>query len=200
MATTMSVKPDLLVDARVGTAEGPVWNRRTSQLVWTDIPGESIHFTDIETGEDTHVDVGTRIGSIVPRAGGGYVMATCQEYRLTDDDVTHQVGQVIVTDEPRVKFNDGKCDPAGRFFAGTSGRDGRVGTGALYRLDGDLSPSWCRESRRPTAWAGARMPKPSTTRIPRPTGWTRSISTATPAPFLAVDRLWSSPESAAMTP
>jgi sugar lactone lactonase YvrE len=137
MATVLKVVPDILVDAHVGTAEGPVWNRRTKQLVWTDIPGERIHFTDISTGADTSVDVDTRVGSIVPRADGGYAMATCQEFRITGDDVSAPLEQIVVTDEPRVKFNDGKCDPAGRFFAGTAGRDGRHGTGALFRLDPD---------------------------------------------------------------
>jgi sugar lactone lactonase YvrE len=138
-AVTLNVKPDLLLDARVGTAEGPVWNRCTNRLVWTDIPGESIHFTDIDTGDDDSVNVGTRVGSIVPRSRGGYAMATCQEFRVTGDDLTAPAATITVTDEPRVKFNDGKCDPNGRFFAGTAGRDGRSGTGALYRLDADLT-------------------------------------------------------------
>jgi sugar lactone lactonase YvrE len=38
-----------------------------------------------------------------------------------------------------VRFNDGACDPAGRFWAGTATTDGQAGTGALYRLDADGS-------------------------------------------------------------
>jgi sugar lactone lactonase YvrE len=35
------------------------------------------------------------------------------------------------------RFNDGACDPAGRFWAGTVTRHVRPGAGALYRLDPD---------------------------------------------------------------
>ena len=35
------------------------------------------------------------------------------------------------------RFNDGACDPAGRFWAGTVTEDVRPGAGALYRLDPD---------------------------------------------------------------
>ena len=38
-----------------------------------------------------------------------------------------------------VRFNDGACDPAGRFWAGTAATDGRSGTASLYRLDPDGS-------------------------------------------------------------
>ena len=34
-------------------------------------------------------------------------------------------------------MNDGKCDPAGRFWAGSMALDQRRGAGALYRLDPD---------------------------------------------------------------
>ena len=40
---------------------------------------------------------------------------------------------------PDVRFNDGACDPAGRFWAGTAATDGQTGTGSLYRLDPDGS-------------------------------------------------------------
>ena len=39
------------------------------------------------------------------------------------------------------RFNDGACDPAGRFWAGTVTVDVRPGAGALYRLDPDCSVS-----------------------------------------------------------
>jgi sugar lactone lactonase YvrE len=136
--TNMAV--DILLDAHAGTAEGPVWDERRQQLVWTDIPGESIHFTDLSSGKDASVDVGTRVGCVVPRTNGGFAMGACQEFLLCGpDDLSHPEERVHITDESLVRVNDGKCDPAGRFFAGTAANDGRWGTGALYRLGADHS-------------------------------------------------------------
>ena len=42
-------------------------------------------------------------------------------------------------DLPENRFNDGKCDPAGRFWAGTLSLEGKRGTCNLWRLDADLS-------------------------------------------------------------
>jgi len=44
---------DILCDAHAGTAEGPLWDERLQQLIWTDIPGESIHFTELASGTDS---------------------------------------------------------------------------------------------------------------------------------------------------
>ena len=38
-----------------------------------------------------------------------------------------------------VRFNDGKCDPAGRFWAGTMAYDQTEGAAALYCLESDLT-------------------------------------------------------------
>ena len=128
--TNMAV--DILLDAHAGTAEGPVWDERRQQLVWTDIPGESIHFTDLSSGKDASVDVGTRVGCVVPRTNGGFAMGACQEFLLCGpDDLSHPEERVHITDESLVRVNDGKCDPAGRFFAGTAANDGRWGTDTM---------------------------------------------------------------------
>jgi sugar lactone lactonase YvrE len=42
-------------------------------------------------------------------------------------------------DLPGNRFNDGKCDPAGRFWAGTLALDGTPKVASLYRIDADLS-------------------------------------------------------------
>jgi sugar lactone lactonase YvrE len=38
-------------------------------------------------------------------------------------------------DKPDNRFNDGKCDPAGRFWAGTMSLSGKKGAGSLYALE-----------------------------------------------------------------
>ena len=45
----------------------------------------------------------------------------------------------VEADRPGNRMNDGACDGAGRFWAGTMAIDERPGAGALYRLDPDLT-------------------------------------------------------------
>ena len=110
--TELSV--DIVCDAHAGTAEGPLWDERRQELLWTDIPGESIHFTDLASGKDSAVDVGTRVGCVVPRAGGGFAMGACQEFLLCgQDDLAHPDERVRLTEDTSVRVNDGKVDAAG---------------------------------------------------------------------------------------
>jgi sugar lactone lactonase YvrE len=137
---TEELTADIVFDAHAGVAEGPLWDERRQQLVWTDIPDECVHFTDIGSGKDRTVEVGTQVGCIVGRASGGYALGTAQEFWITDtDELAHPQAKFPITDNTLVRTNDGKCDAAGRFFAGTMGLDGQWGTAALYRLDPDHS-------------------------------------------------------------
>ena len=80
------------------------------------------------------------MGAAAPRAGGGYVLAAADGFRLIGADGAADGPPVRPAGLPeRVRFNDGACDPAGRFWAGTAATDGQTGTGSLYRLDPDGS-------------------------------------------------------------
>jgi sugar lactone lactonase YvrE len=130
---------DIFVDGHAGVAEGPVWDAAGSRLVWTDIPAEVVHFTDTATGKDSQVATGGRVGAVVLRSTGGYVLAMENEFVVTGPDAGTADTRVSVTQDPRFRFNDGKCDPAGRFLAGLAGTDGRWATAGLYRFDTDLT-------------------------------------------------------------
>ncbi len=137
--TAPAVEVEIFIDAHAGVAEGPVWDPAGSRLVWTDIPGEAVHFTDSDSARDTKVDVGGRVGAVVLRDGGGFVLAMENEFVITGSDPADSQVRVPVTTDPRFRFNDGKCDPAGRLVAGLAGTDGRWATAGLYSLDADHS-------------------------------------------------------------
>jgi sugar lactone lactonase YvrE len=78
------------------------------------------------------------IGAAAHRGSGGYVLAAADGFRLAGPDGRSEAGPWRPADMPDdVRFNDGACDPAGRFWAGTVAYDRRPGAGALYRLDPD---------------------------------------------------------------
>ena len=118
--------------------EGPCWDCASGSLYWVDIPAGRVHRLD---GDDTHRswDVGQAVGAVVTRASGGLVLAARSGF-LTLDPGTGTVAPLVALGlAPGVRMNDGACDSAGRFFAGTMADDEAPDQGTLYRLDPDHS-------------------------------------------------------------
>jgi sugar lactone lactonase YvrE len=120
--------------ARLG--EGPVWDARSGRLVWIDVLAKRIFLTDVGTGTSDVIDVPWHVGAVVPRAAGGFVAALQDGFWVVGVGPAYPLVQVPEA-RPELRFNDGKCDPAGRFWAGTMAYDETPGAGALYRLGPD---------------------------------------------------------------
>lgn len=129
---------ELFVDARARLGEGPVWDEGAGRLIWVDIEGRALHSTDIGTGATTTMAMPMPIGIAVPRRSGGFVAALEDGFHAIDPDGRTEPIAAIDNGSGRLRFNDGACDPAGRFLAGTMAYDVATGAGSLYRLDPDL--------------------------------------------------------------
>ena len=128
---------ELLVDAKAMLGEGPIWDPEEQRLYWVDIMKFELHWFDPVSGEDRKDEVGQTIGCVVPRTAGGVMVALKNCFAGFDPATSNISNKVFLPDEPEAnRFNDGKCDPAGRFWAGTLGPEGSA---SLYRLDADLS-------------------------------------------------------------
>ncbi|MGZ8527311.1 MAG: SMP-30/gluconolactonase/LRE family protein [Candidatus Limnocylindrales bacterium] len=129
---------ELLVDFKSFLGEGPVWDARIGRVAWVDILTGRLHLT-ARDGTTRTIQLPSPVGCLVPRASGGWVAALADGFwTVADDGATERLVDVQ-SDRPDLRFNDGKCDPQGRFWAGTMALDHRAGAGALYRLDPDLS-------------------------------------------------------------
>jgi sugar lactone lactonase YvrE len=132
-------RPEIAIDSRATLGEGPVWDEQRQLLLWLDILPGLVHRFDPATGSDDVFRVGKPVGSAGLRRSGGLVLAVEDGFALLDED-WQRVGQAVVEHPgPRARFNEGKCDPAGRFLAGTMAYDLTPGEGSLYRLDPDLT-------------------------------------------------------------
>jgi sugar lactone lactonase YvrE len=129
---------EMVLPARAAVGEGPVWDERTNTLVWVDIMNNSVHVFDPVSGADRAVDVGQPVGAAALRERGGLVLALRDGFAVMDADLgdLHWVARVE-DDTPTNRMNDGKCDAAGRFWAGTMSFQEQPRLGALYRLDPD---------------------------------------------------------------
>jgi len=131
-----------VADVKAVLGEGPVWVARKRALYWVDINGRSIFRRD-EVGSVHVWAAPMKIGSLAPRSQGGFIAGTEQGLALVDEDFT-DFHVFANPDEalPDNRFNDGKVDRAGRFWAGTMDNREREASGTLYRVGPDLA--WTR--------------------------------------------------------
>jgi xylono-1,5-lactonase len=119
--------------------EGPVWVEREQSIYWLDIKGRKI-FRLAETGELTQWQTPIRVGSIAPRCNGGFIAGTEEGFAEIDlDEARFHVFHNPEEHLPGNRFNDGKTDRLGRFWAGTMDDTEAMALGSLYRLDADRS-------------------------------------------------------------
>jgi sugar lactone lactonase YvrE len=118
--------------------EGPVWWQ--GALYFVDIEGHLVHRLDPADGSEKSWNVGQRVGTVVPRESGGLVIAGDHGMYFLDEG-TGDLSAIAdpEPDKPDNRFNDGKCSPDGRFFAGTISLVKKTGDARLYRLDPDLT-------------------------------------------------------------
>jgi sugar lactone lactonase YvrE len=129
-----------VLPARAVLGEGPLWDREDRCLYWVDIKGRAVHRFDPATGQDTRWPTPETVGSLVRRARGGLVLALRSGFHAFDLDT----GAIEPMAQPELdrlenRFNDGKPDRRGRFWAGSMHDPATAATGALYRLDPDGS-------------------------------------------------------------
>lgn len=118
--------------------EAPIWWQ--GALYYVDIEGHRVHRYDPADGSEKSWDVGQRVGTVVPRESGGLVIAGDHGLFFLDEE-TGALTPIADPehDKPDNRFNDGKCSPDGRFFAGTISLIRKTGDAKLYRLDPDLT-------------------------------------------------------------
>jgi len=135
----MGSQAELVVDARCGTGESPVWSVAESALYWVDIPGRALHRWSAAGHTQWASD--EMPACIAPRAdlpGSWIAGMESGLFSLTpQDDGTLAATRLADVAHARsgMRFNDGRCDRQGRFWAGTMLMDMAAGArvGRLYR-------------------------------------------------------------------
>ena len=127
-----------VADVHAILGEGPVWVERERALYWVDIKGRKIFRLD-EDERLTSWDVPFRVGSIAPREGGGFIAGTEHGFAHVHPERDH-FELLFDPEEEREtnRFNDGKVDRHGRFYAGTMDDEEKEASGAFYRLNHQL--------------------------------------------------------------
>jgi sugar lactone lactonase YvrE len=134
------LQAELVLDAKTELGEGSIWQPEEKKLYWIDIEGRSFHVYDPGAKKDMQFNVGARPGTVVPVQGGGALIALqTGVYYLDTKTGGLKLFSPALFDTAHIRFNDGKCDPAGRFWVGTMALNFRKGAAVLYRIDLDKS-------------------------------------------------------------
>ncbi len=135
------MQAELILDARNATGESPVWNAREQALYWVDIPGRSLNRWS-PMGKSTQSWVGQQMLACIASFGDGSWIAGMEDglFRIRpENNGTLSSTPLISVAHARenMRFNDGRCDRQGRFWAGTMFMDmaQNLEVGALYRYD-----------------------------------------------------------------
>ncbi len=136
---TRRLQADVALRCTTRLGEGPVWDPDNHALDWIDLARGEVHRYNVASGNDAVLYAGDPIGSIAPRRGGGHLVAGGRTVSFLPPGGSELEPLCAVPDDVAGVFNDGKCDPAGRFWAGTSTGNQGPTEGALLRLDTDLS-------------------------------------------------------------
>ncbi|MCQ3030735.1 SMP-30/gluconolactonase/LRE family protein [Pseudomonas syringae] len=136
---------ELILDAQNATGESPVWSARDKALYWVDIPAGKLHRWD-SAHDSTQSWKAPQMLACIARDDNGDWIAGMEDglYRLTESaDGTLSSRSLASVDHalPGMRFNDGRCDRQGRFWAGTMLMDMAAGAsvGAMYRYSAGQS-------------------------------------------------------------
>lgn len=119
--------------------EGPCWDPARQGLLWVDIEQKVVCFFDPASRTNQTWSIGSEVGFAIPTTSGDIVCGTRDGIVRLDRNsgaIQHMVDPEL--DLPRNRFNDGKCDPQGRLWAGTLSDD-RQPVASLYRIDGQFT-------------------------------------------------------------
>jgi len=135
----MQIECVAAVGAQLG--EGALWDGDRGVLWWLDIRAAILHCHHVPSGRNRAQPLDCRLTAL--GLAGRDELIACGDrgfVRLSvTDELGVKIGEVIRSphERPGNRFNDGKVDARGRFWAGTmdDAEDGAYG--ALYRLDGN---------------------------------------------------------------
>lgn len=135
---------ELILDARNATGESPVWHVAEQALYWVDIPAARLHRWNLRDASSQSWQAEEMLACIARHPAGGW-LAGMQSgiFHLqpqADDSLGAERLAAVEHARPAMRFNDGRCDRQGRFWAGSMLLDMAAGArvGALYRFDGQL--------------------------------------------------------------
>ena len=130
---------EVLIPCRNMLGESPLWCPRRERLYWVDIRAPALLHCAADGSDLRTWQMPEEIGSFAFCEGEDFLLALKTGlYRYTPATTAFRRIAAPDVNLPHHRFNEGKCDARGRFWAGTMNDLVREATGSLFRLGADL--------------------------------------------------------------
>ncbi len=129
------MRAELILDAKATLGEGPAWDAKTQTLYWVDILGKRIY-----SGTRILTELEGLAGCLAPRKNGHLILGARLSFADLDPASAKLTILATLAEPVNNRINDGKCDPAGRFLAGTMDMNEKEASGNLYSLISNSPP------------------------------------------------------------
>lgn len=131
--------PMAVLERQAQLGEGALWNHMNQTLLWIDIEGKELNVFNPKDASNQSIALDQRIGTVVPIDEQNVLVALKDGIYQLNTKTKELERKTSPEDRPANRFNDGKCDPAGRFWVGTMSMSGVEKQGALYCIGPDFS-------------------------------------------------------------
>lgn len=132
-----AMKADQASDPEAFHGEGPVWSPAWGGLKYVDMLAGDV-LTLRADGITSRMHVGSVAAALRPRRTGGAVVALERSFALAALPDLSDIRMLDpVWEDTSIRFNDGGCDPQGRFYCGSMAYDQRTGAAAMWRISAD---------------------------------------------------------------
>jgi L-arabinonolactonase len=118
--------------------ESPVWSVAEQALYWVDIKGPRLRKLDLQTGAVRDWAMPGFAGSVALHREGSVLISLGTGLAIFAlEEQTFRFVAAPEANRAARRFNDGRCDPRGRFWVGAMSTVGREPTAILYCLSPD---------------------------------------------------------------
>lgn len=136
---TQDLKPELVYYAGNSLLEGPLWDDESNLLYFISIEDNMIYSLNEETTEIHSYPTNSPVGAAVLDGEGKIISAEMDGIYSIDLKTKERAFLIQPNKDERLRYNDGKLDPSGRFLVGTMGYEEIIdGAASLFVVeDGD---------------------------------------------------------------
>ena len=133
----MEYEAELELEIKAELGEGAFWNHETNKLYWVDIVGKALHIYNPISKTNQTFSTPSSIGTVVPTDVKNEAIVALEDgiYRINIETGAFDLFCDVEKDKPGNRFNDGKCDPFGRFWVGSMAYSQAPYLASLYCID-----------------------------------------------------------------